>query len=75
MHSLIWRQRNLQTHPKPRLVCLGARHACIRRDENTSEVFDRACHGKPIRVSCRRFVEKKIEFRAYRQPKTLPITG
>jgi len=65
MHSLIRRQRDFQTYPEPLLVLFRTCHARIERDEEAGEVLDRAGHRKPICVGCCRFVEEKIEFRAY----------
>ena len=75
MHSLIWRQRDLQAHSKSHLVGIGACHAHIMRDEKASKVLDRAGDGKSIRGSRCGFVEEEIEFRAYRQPEALSNTG
>lgn len=75
MHSFRWRQGDLQTHSEPALVRLSACDADIEGGKKTGKVLNRAGHGKPIRIGCRRLIEEEIEFRADRQSEALPIIG
>lgn len=66
VHRLSRGQRNLQTHSKSALVRLSACHANIQGGKKAGKVLNRAGHGKPIRVGCRRLIEEEIELRADR---------
>jgi hypothetical protein len=75
MHSLRRRQCDLQADPKTSLVRLSACHTNIQGGKEAGEVLDRAGDGKPVRVSCGRFVEEKIKLGADGQSKTLSDNG
>ena len=62
MHSLVWRQCNLQTDSEPRLVHRGARHTRIQWNEMASEILDRAGHGESVRGGRCRLIEQEVEF-------------